>query len=211
MIEELGIVCSLDRSDAISKLQVLAPQIAQTTQVGQSICVNGICLTVVAIERQLLCFEVMPETIKRTNLSLLKKTDKVNLEQALRSDGRIDGHFVTGHIDGTGTISKREIKSADTIMTVKSAPHLLRYIVLKGSLALDGVSLTVSAQKEGTDSFCVNLIPYTLKNTTLGFKQEADLVNIECDILAKYTESSLSKGAASPITRSFLREHGFVA
>ncbi|MBL7084881.1 MAG: riboflavin synthase, partial [Candidatus Omnitrophica bacterium] len=174
-------------------------------------CVNGICLTVVEIERDLLCLEIMQETFARTNLGLLRREDKVNLEQALRVDGRLDGHFVTGHIDGTGVINRRQRRGPDIVMQIQASEEILRYVVLKGSVALEGVSLTVSALDK--DSLSVNLIPYTLKNTTLGLKKEQDVLNIECDILAKYIDRSLlfkGRSSDSNLSSSFLREHGFI-
>lgn len=212
IIEELGAVKSLSESGSILKLQVLAPKVANGTQLGQSICCSGICLTVVGVNRDLISFEIMPETFKRTNLKLLKVGDQVNLERALKAEGRLDGHFVTGHIDGTGTITKFESQGADTEMKIEVSPQIMRYVALKGSVAVDGVSLTVSA--EDTATFSVNLIPYTLKNTILGQKRQRDLVNVECDILAKYTERIRTQdkpSTSSNITSSFLRDHGFVS
>ena len=211
IIEELGEGRSLDKKGPISKLQILAPNIAPDARAGQSVCVNGACLTVVKIEKDLLCLEIMQETLRRTNLGLLKQKDRVNLERALRVDGRLDGHFLSGHIDGTGIIRKREIKGGDLVIEVEVAlKQILRYIVLKGSVALDGVSLTVSTLENGI--FGVNIIPYTIDNTTLGFKKEGDMVNIECDILAKYMDRFISRNnqsSASNVTLSLLKKHGF--
>lgn len=211
IVEELAAVKSLKQEGSLSKLRIPAPKIAPDVQLGQSICVNGVCLTVSEIERNLLCFEVVQETIKRTNLSLLKQGNKVNLERALRVNGRIDGHFVSGHIDGTGIIGKRQEIGGDIAIDIEAPRQILRYIALKSSVALEGVSLTVSALGEG--SFRVHLIPYTIKHTTLGLKNEADVVNIECDILAKYADKFLSINRQSPssnITPPFLQEHGFI-
>ena len=212
IIEELGTIRSLDSSGAVSKLKIHASKIGPGSQPGESVCVNGVCLTIVETKKDSLIFEIMQETLKRTSLGLLKKKDTVNLERALKVEGRIDGHFVTGHIDGTGTISKQERKGGDIVMEIETAlEQILPYVALKGSVALDGVSLTVSAQK--ANSFCVSLIPYTLKNTTLGLKKAGNTVNIECDILAKYTDRLLSlkrQSSASNVTSSFLKEHGFI-
>lgn len=210
IIEELGTVKSLDKSGPITKLQVLASQIGSEIQIGQSVNVNGACLTVVERQKDLLIFQVMQETLGRSNLGLLKETDKVNLEPALRVAGRLDGHFVTGHIDGTGRVGKKQRIGSDIVMEIDHCDPVLRYIVLKGSVALDGVSLTVSAQQ--TNSFRVSLIPYTLKNTTLGLKKERDLVNIEGDILGKYVDRflSLNKHPQPSITASFLKQQGFL-
>lgn len=210
IIEELGIVRSLEKTGSIYKLQVLAPMVAGSSQPGQSICVNGVCLTVVKIEKGLLWFEIIQETIRCTNLGLLRRENRINLERALRVDGRYSGHFVTGHIDGIGTITKVLHRGQQMTMEVKAPDKILGYMVLKGPVALDGVSLTISALRE--NSFQVNLIPYTLKNTTLGLKKEAAVVNIECDILAKYMEKihSLNKHPSASISSSFLKEQGFI-
>lgn len=212
IIEELGVVKSLTSKGAISTLQISAPGIARDTHPAQSVCLNGVCLTVVKVEKDTLSFEIMQQTLKDTSLGLLKFADKVNLERALRVNGRLDGHFVSGHIDGTGNIRKSQKEGGDLVLEITTASEqILPYVTLKGSVALDGVSLTVSAQEANT--FCVNLIPYTLKNSTLGLKKEQDLVNIECDILAKYVDkvSSLNKqSSTSKITSSFLQKHSFI-
>ena len=209
IIEELGTVKSLENKGVVSQLCLLAPKIAQDGEPGQSICVNGACLTITERHKDLLKFEVMSETLKRTSLGLLKPGHKVNLEKALRADGRLDGHFVTGHIDGTGIV-KSKTQDKEAIMVIQAPAPLLSQIALKGSVALDGVSLTVSNQQ--ANSFAVHLLPYTLKNTTLRLKKEQDMVNIECDILAKYIGRFLAKNspsAGSKITPSFLQKHGF--
>ncbi len=210
IIEELGTVRLLDKNGPIAKLQVLAPKLAIGTQPGQSICVNGACLTVVEVNKDWFEFDVMQETFKHSNLDLFREGDRVNLERALKVDGRVDGHFVTGHIDTTGVIKSRQKSGSDVVIEIEAPEEALRYIVLKGSVALDGVSLTVSALS--ARSFCVSLIPYTLTNTTLGLKKEKEAVNIECDILAKYVErlsAPSRQPPASNITMSFLQKHGF--
>lgn len=212
IIEELGTVKLLSKGGTIAKLQVFAPKLAIGAKAGQSICFNGVCLTVVEIRKDWFEFDVMQETFKHSNLDLLREGDRVNLERALKADGRVDGHFVTGHIDTTGVIKRRQKSGSDVVIEIEVPDQILRYIVLKGSVSLDGVSLTVSAL--GARSFCVSLIPYTLKNTTLGLKKEQDIVNIECDILAKYVDklSSLTRQRpASNITMSFLQKHGFTS
>lgn len=211
IIEDMGTVKRIDTAESIVTLQLFAAKIAGEVEARQSISVNGVCLSVVQVQEKLISFEIIPETLKRTNLSLLKPKDIVNLERAVRVDGRIDGHFVTGHIDAIGTISKKEKRPGEVMMEIESPAPILRYLVLKGSVAVDGVSLTVSAQHD--HSFAVSLIPYTLKQTILGLKKEKDTVNIECDILAKYIDklrSSASPYLASNLTASFLQEHGFI-
>jgi riboflavin synthase len=211
IIEELGTVKFLDKSDSVAKLQILAPKIGPGSKRGQSVSVNGVCLTIVAIEKDILTFETMPQTFKGTNLGTLKQADKVNLERALKVEGRLDGHFVTGHIDDTGMIKCSQKKGKDAVIEIESSEQILRYVALKGSVALDGVSLTVSALNR--EAFAVNLIPYTLKNSPLGLKQEGNLVNIECDILAKYISKFLATNRQtnlSKINSSFLQRHGFI-
>jgi riboflavin synthase len=211
IIEELGTVRSLVKVGRVYKLQVMSVQIAPNVQPGQSICVNGVCLTVVKAEKNLLSFDIMSQTMRSTNLGLLLKDNKVNLERALRVNGRIDGHFVTGHIDGTGTLIRRQQISDDVEFEIKAPDQILPYIALKGSVALDGVSLTISGQEN--NKFRVSLIPYTLNNTTWGLKREADIVNIECDIIAKYIANLLSSKQHFPtsnINLSFLKKHGFI-
>lgn len=211
IIEEIGIVESVDKSGPIASLEIAASEVSHGLVNGQSITVNGVCLTLVKVDGNCLKFEIMPETFSRSNLGLLKPSDKVNLERALKVDGRIDGHFVTGHIDATGVITKKAKKGGDVIIQVRAPDEVMRYIVLKGSVALDGVSLTVSAV--GSDDFSVSLIPYTRKGTTLGLEKEKQLVNIECDILGKYIHkfTHFSPKNHSNINYSFLQEHGFAS
>ena len=210
IIEELGTVKLLNKGGTIAKLRVSAPKLAEGTQPGQSILVNGVCLTVVEVKQDSLEFDLMQESLKCTSLGALREADKVNLERALRADGRLDGHFVTGHIDATAIITKKQQIGSDVIIEVRPPEELLGYIALKGSVALDGVSLTVSALS--ARSFCVSLIPYTLAGTTLGLKKEQETINLECDILAKYVKrlsAPNQQPPASNVTMSFLQKHGF--
>ncbi|MCQ9208050.1 MAG: riboflavin synthase [Omnitrophica bacterium] len=211
IVEEVGTVKALEREGSLSRLQVIAPKIASYLKLGKSVSISGVCLSVVNVEQELLTFEMMPETIQRTNLPFLKPRDKVNLERALRADGRMDGHFVAGHIDGLGTISKKQAQAGNVVIKIEAPEQILRYIVMKGSVAVEGVSLTVSAQE--ANSFSVSLISYTLNNTILGLKKEGNLVNIECDILAKYIDrltSQTKQPSASRVSLGLLQEHGFI-
>ncbi|MBN2096929.1 MAG: riboflavin synthase [Candidatus Omnitrophica bacterium] len=209
IIEQLGTVKFLEKKSTIYQLEVAVFGLAEDTRAGQSICVNGVCLTAVRSEKGLVVFEIMPETIKRSNLGRLKLGDKVNLERAVKVNGRLDGHLVSGHIDETALVSKRQEQAGEAVLSVKVSTSLLPYIVIKGSLAVDGVSLTVSAIQG--QEISVNLIPYTLKNSTLGIRKIGDLVNIEADILAKYVHNYLSHNEKyqSSLSQSFLKEHGF--
>ena len=204
-----GIVEELGKTESIStgKIIVSAQKAIEGTALGDSIAVNGVCLTVISINGNKLAFETMPETLKRTNLGLLSSGDEVNLERALAAGGRMGGHFVQGHIDGTGQIQSLTSDGAATIIRFKAPKELMRYIVHKGFIAVDGTSLTVVDCDTG--SFSVSLVGYTKQNTILGKKKISDTVNLEVDILAKYVEN-LIKGEKSNISMNMLAEHGFL-
>lgn len=154
-------------------------------KIGASIAINGICLTVVKTNKNITTFQAIDETINKTNLLYLKEREKVNVERSLKADGRLDGHFVLGHIDGTGII-KRIVKSekGSFIEIQVTDTNLIKYMVKKGSVAIDGISLTIVDVKK--DTIKISLIPHTLENTTIGIKKEREIVNIEVDILARY-------------------------
>jgi len=183
IIEELGEVMGLLRRGELSCLEVKAAVVLEGTKIGDSIAVNGTCLTVTKTNDRSLFFDVMPETLKLTNLGLLKNKGKVNLERALKVGDRISGHFVSGHVDCCGVIRKRGICAGNLVFEVAIPNKFMKHIVLKGSVAIDGISLTVAAKK--TSTFSVFIIPHTLKNTTLGFKGPSDRINIEFDMLLK--------------------------
>lgn len=206
IIEELGRIIRINRKSDSMKLIISGNKIIQGISVGSSIALNGACLTV-ADARIDNSFEVdvVPETIKRTNLGELKEGDFVNLERSVRIGDGLEGHFVLGHIDGVGIINKKESKENSFIVEIKVDSELTKYIVKKGGVAVDGISLTVVDVT--SNSFNVSIIPYTYKNTTLGFKNTGDKVNIEVDILAKYVEKLLNK--ENKITTEFLKEHGY--
>jgi riboflavin synthase len=203
IVEELGKV----ESTGTNNIVVSASKAVDDTKLGDSIAVNGVCLTVIDIDGSKLAFETMPETLRRTNLGLLRKGDEVNLERALVAGGRMGGHFVQGHIDGTGQVMSLTAEGGATIAKFKAPQELMRYIVEKGFIAVDGTSLTVVDRS--ADSFSVSLVGYTNQNTILGKKKISDTVNLEVDILAKYVEN-LGKGAKSDITLGMLAEHGFL-
>jgi riboflavin synthase len=208
VIEELGKIKLLSKGGRIARLTVLAPRACPQVQIGQSIAVNGVCLTVVKKAQDCLEFEIMQESLGRTNLTFLRTNDAVNLERALKAEARFDGHFVTGHIDGTGRVIKREQGKRDATMLIEAPQAILAQIVPKGSIAVDGVSLTVSGL--GKSYFQVSLIPYTLAQTTLGLKKEQDLVNLEGDIMAKYV-AKYSRHEGARLDLAFLRQHGFAS
>jgi riboflavin synthase len=186
IIEELGEVKNTSRRSRVTLLEIKADKVLEGTRPGDSISVNGVCLTVIKNEPGFLSFEVMPVTSEGTNLSFLSIKDKVNLERALKLGERLSGHFVTGHIDCLGIIRKKNYSGDNLIFEIAVPNKFMKYILGKGSVALDGISLTIADRRSNT--FSVYIIPHTLKNTTLGFKGPSDKVNIEFDILAKRTD-----------------------
>jgi len=183
IIEELGEVKKISKQGYNTLLEIKADKVLEDTKIGDSISVNGACLTVVKKEATALTFEAIPQTLKITNLGTLKLSDKVNLERSLKVGDRISGHFVTGHIDCSGIIRKKNYLYNNLCFEIAVPAEFIKYSIPKGSIALDGISLTIVERKSNT--FSVYIIPHTLKNTTLGFKGPSDKVNIEFDILAK--------------------------
>jgi riboflavin synthase len=205
IIEARGKVTAVQRRGDL--LLAVAPQAALTDLVvGDSICVSGVCLTVTALRPGAFEADVSSETYTRTNLGLLKPHDEVNLERALKVSDRLGGHLVTGHVDGTGYVGEVTRSSGFLTMTIRVPHELSPYIVEKGSVAVEGVSLTVSAIVG--DEFQVAIIPYTAQNTTLGSKRVGDRVNIEVDLIGKYVRRFMQQ-AGTGIDKGFLAEHGF--
>ena len=202
LIEEVGVI----KSAQPSQLVISARKALEGTKLGDSIAVNGACLTVIALGRGTFTVEVMPETLRRTNLGSLHPGDTVNLERALAVGDRLGGHFVQGHVDGTGRILSLTPQGEAVLMKVSAPSEIMHYLVEKGFVAMDGISLTVV--ERGAASFSVSLITYTRQNTTLGARRLGDLLNLEVDIIAKYVEHLVS-GGKSEITPEFLAEHGF--
>ena len=188
IVEQIGSVLEV-AEQAEGRRLVLSGQGLVELPVGASIAVNGVCLTAVKVEAERLTVEVIPETLKRTNLSEVGPGESVNLERPMRADGRFDGHIVQGHVDGIGVVSAISDDDGGTLMTIEAPAALMSFIVEKGSITVDGVSLTVAAMTEG--SFSVALIPYTLDFTTLGLRKPGDTVNLENDVIAKYVERLL--------------------
>lgn len=207
IIEEKGIVKSIDNVPGKFRLNIQAQYILNETKIGDSIAVNGVCLTVTDMTSSGFSADVMPETLRRSSLGSLKCGSCVNLERAMAANGRFGGHIVTGHIDGTGKISSVKKEGNAVIVNISAPNNILRLIVEKGSVAIDGISLTVTGVTK-TD-FSVSLIPHTAKETTLLSKRAGDMVNLENDIIGKYTERLLSAPKESGITRSLLLENGF--
>jgi riboflavin synthase len=196
IVEEAGKVAEVAELPEAIRLKVQSNICGQDTRIGDSIAVNGCCLTVVQIdpapEGKLLSFDLLRETWNRTNLRAATPGSVVDLERALPATGRVHGHFVTGHIDGTGVIEIFERRGADWFLQIKPDPALLRYIVFKGSIAVDGISLTVA--ELGNSSFAVWIIPHTYEVTALKERSPGDLVNLEADMLAKYVEKIIAQG-----------------
>lgn len=213
IIEELGCIREIQRGRLSVRLSIRCHKILEDMKIGDSIAVNGICLTVTARGADFFCADVMPETMRRTGLEKLKVGDGVNLERALRLLDRLGGHIVSGHIDGTGRIVERKQEDNAIWLTIEAGEEILRYIVEKGSIALDGASLTVVDTAEG--SFRVSLIPLTARATVLGEKKLGDIVNIECDVLGKYVERLIGKERTGQrtgqgISMELLIKQGFV-
>jgi len=202
IVEEIGTV----RDTGRNRLAFEAREVLDGARTGDSIAVNGVCLTVVSLENHGFTVNVMPETLRRTNLGGLHCGDLVNLERALLLGGRLGGHLVLGHVDDTGEVMSVLSEEDARIVRVSAADRLMRYIVNKGSIAVDGVSLTIADLDDV--SFAVSLVVYTMEGTTLGRKRAGDLVNLEVDILAKYVEN-LKEREGERLTPEFLREYGF--
>ena len=189
IVEELGVVEALeDQGDAI-RLTVRGPHVMVDARLGDSISVNGCCLTVAERNGETFTADVMRETLDKTSLGVLEPGGRVNLERAVTAQTRLGGHIVQGHVDGTGTVLSRRTSEHWEVVEISLPEHLARYLVDKGSITVDGISLTVVSV--GSASFTVSLIPETLARTTLGFKQEGDPVNLEVDVIAKYVERML--------------------
>ena len=210
IIEEIGTVSSVKQSGSSSFIEIQAKKVLEDVHIGDSIAVNGVCLTVTHFGGGVFRADVMNETLSRSSLGQLTSGSPVNLERAMAANGRFGGHIVSGHIDGTGTVTDIKNDGIAVWYTVSAAPELLHYIVEKGSIAIDGISLTVAKVTE--TSFSVSIIPHTAAQTILGSRKVGDIVNLENDIIGKYVEK-LMKPAESPktggITMEFLMKNGY--
>lgn len=211
IIEEIGKVTQIHKGTLSAILQIQAQIVLEQLKIGDSVAVNGVCLTVTSISSHSFTADVMHETLNRSSLSDLSCGSFVNLERAMPANGRFDGHIVAGHVDDIGKII--QIKRDDNAVwyTIQAKPSIMHYIVEKGSIAIDGISLTVASLS--ADSFCVSIIPHTTKVTTLGMRKIGDTVNLENDIIGKYVEKFLTPAAPSPqkntFTREWLLQHGY--
>lgn len=221
IVEETGKIESVANGNKSAIITIIADKVLKGTKIGDSIAVNGVCLTVTSISGNKFTADVMAETIRRSSLGTLKHGSKVNLERAMAADGRFGGHIVSGHIDGTGVIRSLEREDNAVWVEIETPDKLLKYIVEKGSIAIDGISLTVA--KLTDDNFSVSVIPHTGEETTLLAKKPGDIVNLENDIVGKYVErlmnfntsqkspfdNKTATSTKSNITMDFLTENGF--
>jgi riboflavin synthase len=207
IIEEMGTVSSFRRAGGSARLTITASTVLEGTALGDSICVNGVCLTVVATERTEFSADVAVETLKVTNLGELSAGKRVNLERALQLSARIGGHLVSGHVDAVGRIRERREEGNGWRIFFDAPESVLRYVIRKGSIAIDGISLTV-ADVDGA-GFSVAMIPHTAKLTTLGSKTAGDSVNLESDIIGKYVERLLAGRTTEGVSLDLLKKSGF--
>lgn len=216
IIEETGLIREISRSSKSAKIRIEASKVLEGTKQGDSISTNGICLTVVEMDKNTFSVDVMAETLRKTNLDKLSIGNRINLERALKLGDRLGGHFLSGHIDGLGVISKIVTEDIARVITINTGQDLLKYIIPKGSIAIDGISLTVVSVDN--KSFKVSIIPYTAAGTTLLDKKTGSSVNLETDMIAKYIEKLLfTKGNQAhensdgrKLDLGFLNDNGFL-
>jgi len=212
LIEEIGKVQSVIKSTKSAKITIKASKILDGVKLGDSISTNGVCLTITDFSNQLFSIDVMAETMRRSNLQLLISGDDVNLERALKVGDRLGGHMVSGHIDGMGTVVDLQNEDNAVWVTISAEKEILKYIVQKGSIAIDGISLTVAYVDDSI--FKVSIIPHTKEVTSLLSKKAGEVVNLECDMLGKYIEKLLLFREQAPVSRginmNFLSEYGFI-
>jgi riboflavin synthase len=213
MVEEMGAVTSIDKTLAGTRMTILASIVMSDLKIGDSVSVNGTCLTVVTKSERDFAVEVSPETLSVTTLGLMSAGTPVNLERAMKLNERIGGHLVAGHVDGVGTIRSRHQEGNAIFFTIEALSEILRHCVTKGSITVDGISLTIN--EVGDHSFSVAIIPHTAKVTTLGLKQVNDTVNLESDLIGKYVERLLQERSQLPkttpiIDKEYLQKRGLL-
>lgn len=204
LVAEMGDVVSLMKKGSGARLSLDAVEVSRDAKLGDSIAINGTCLTVVEVKGRTLAFDLSDETLRSSNLGELKARDRVNLEPALRPDDRLGGHFVTGHIDGTGVIRAKTREGEVYKIIVKTEPWIAEYLVEKGSVAVDGISLTVVDVMR--DGFSLVIIPHTAELTTIGFKGPGDRVNVEVDILGKYVARYLKREKGDDLMQTLMKK-----
>lgn len=211
LVEDKGTIRGIRKGHLSASLTIESQLINDNLELGESVAVNGVCLTVASYDSRTFTADVMAETLAKTNLGFLTEGDLVNLERALQVGGRLGGHFVTGHVDGSGKIIQLQQRGIATEIWVETPDALEPYLIPQGSITLDGASLTVAELR--SKSFKVSLIPHTLKITTLGLKKAGDLLNIEADLLGKYVFFLMQKerkGNSKGVSLEFLAEQGFI-
>lgn len=212
IIEEVGTIEQIKPSGEAIVMTIQSKKLLTDVNLGDSIAVNGVCLTVTSFDSQRFTVDLMPETVRNTSLRQLKRGSKVNLERAMAAGGRFGGHFVSGHVDGIGEIVKKQRQDNAIYYEIKVSEEIRKYIILKGSVAIDGTSLTVFKVTE--DAFMISIIPHTLSETIIGIKEPGDIVNVECDMVGKYIEQFIeqrftNQKSNTTLTASFLEDHGF--
>lgn len=210
IVEEVGRIKQLRKTPLTMELTIGCRHVLEGTQLGDSIAVNGVCLTVTHMGSDCFTADAMPETMKRTNLGKLNVSDSVNLERAVAAGQRMGGHFVQGHVDGVGTILSVSPYENAVLFRIEAGEGLTRYMIEKGSVAVNGISLTIV--EVGATQFTVSLIPHTIKHTQLRDAKQGDIVNIEVDMIGKYLNKWLEEksGSAGTVTWDHLKKHGFV-
>lgn len=205
IIEEIGEIAAIKRGAKSCELNIKGNIIFGDLKIGDSVAVNGVCLTAAAINGNVFNADVMAETMRRSSLGALQKGSRVNLERAMAAQGRFGGHIVSGHIDGMGFVQSLAREDNAVWVTITADEDIMRYIVEKGSVAIDGISLTVA--RVFKDAFSVSIIPHTGSETTLLSRKSGDRVNLECDIIGKYVEKLVGK--SNTITEEFLKKYNF--
>ncbi|MFE8702015.1 riboflavin synthase [Cytobacillus sp. FJAT-54145] len=213
IIEELGTIKKISKQGNTMVLSIAAKKVTEDLKLGDSIAVNGVCLTATDFSKEYFLVDVMPETFKSTSLSSLKEGTLVNLERAMSSNGRFGGHFVTGHVDGIGQIIKKTPKENAIYVDITLPKEYSHLTILKGSVAIDGTSLTIFGLTDR--QLTVSIIPHTANETVLGLKKAGDIVNLEFDMIAKYLHSFISKdksesNGSTGISKEFLKENGYL-
>ena len=215
IVEEVGVIKSIRRGSSSAVLEIAAKTVLEDIHLGDSIAVNGVCLTATSFTGGSFTADVMHETLDRSSLAALRPGSRVNLERAMAANGRFGGHIVAGHVDGVGTVVKTERDDNAVWYTIAAGPEVLRYVVEKGSVTIDGISLTVA--RVDADSFAISAIPHTVAVTVLRDRKPGDKVNLETDIIGKYVEKLLTSGPVQTdqtpkgggITKEFLTRYGF--
>ncbi len=215
IVEEVGVLKSIRRGASSAVLEIAARTVLEDIHLGDSIAVNGVCLTATSFTGSSFTADVMHETLDRSSLAALRPGSRVNLERAMAANGRFGGHIVAGHVDGVGTVLETKRDDNAVWYTIAAGPEVLRYVVEKGSITIDGISLTVA--RVGPESFAISAIPHTVAVTVLKDRKAGDKVNLETDIIGKYVEKLLITGPVQPaepkqtsgITKDFLTRYGF--